>query len=285
MANTIKIKRSNTATAVPALAYGELGWNNADSKLYVGTFSPGTIQVGGWVIGTDVQAYDAGLQSLAAISTTGADRLIYATATDVYTTSAFTAFGRSLVDDANASTARTTLGLVIGTDVAPIAGPTFTGVLTTAGQIAFPAAVNLSAGANTLDDYEEGTWTPTFTATTTNPTVTYDTAIRYGIYVKIGKTVFISGTVVITALTAAGSGNLLISGLPFTASSGTTGGYGSLAIGYKASWTTTTPGTAYFQASATNIQLGNEAMTALITTANLSAASYIQFSGFYNTTS
>lgn len=86
-------------------------------------------------------------------------------------------------------------------------------------------------------------------------------------------------------LTAAGSGNLQISGLPFTASSGTTGGYGSLAIGYKASWTTTTPGTAYVQASATYIQLGNEAMTALITTANLSAASYIQFSGFYNTTS
>ena len=103
--------------AVPALAYGELGWNSADSKLYIGTFSPGTIQVGGWVIGTDVQAYDAGLQSLAAISTTGADRLIYATATDVYTTSAFTAFGRSLVDDVDASASRTTLGLIIGTNV------------------------------------------------------------------------------------------------------------------------------------------------------------------------
>ena len=155
----------------------------------------------------------------------------------------------------------------------------------TGGQIVFPAAANVSTGANTLDDYEEGTWTPTFTATTTNPTVTYDAANRYGVYVKIGKTVFISGTVVITALTAAGSGNLQISGLPFTASSGTTGGYGSLAIGYKVGWTTTTPGTAYVQASAAYIALGNEAMTATITTANLSAASYVQFSGFYNTTS
>ena len=236
------------------------------------------------VVGTDVQAYDAGLLSIAGL-TTAADRYIYTTANDVYTTGTITTFGRSLVDDADASTARTTLGLVIGTDVSPVSNPTFTGVVTTAGQIAFPATVNLSAGANTLDDYEEGTWTPTFTATTTNPTVTYDAAIRYGVYVKIGKTVFISGTVVITALTAAGSGNLQISGLPFTASSGTTGGYGSLTIGYKASWTTTTPSTAYVQASATYIQLGNEAMTATITTANLSAASYIQFSGFYNTTS
>ena len=60
-------------------------------------------------VGTDVQGYKAGLQSLGNISTTGADRVIYATATNVYTTSAFTAFGRSLVDDASAAAGRTTL--------------------------------------------------------------------------------------------------------------------------------------------------------------------------------
>ena len=238
----------------------------------------------GLVIGTNVQAYDAGLSSIAS-ATTAADRFLYTTALDVYAVGTITTFGRSLVDDADASTARTTLGLVIGTDVAPIAGPTFTGVLTTAGQIAFPAAVNLSAGANTLDDYEEGTWTPTFTASTTNPSVTYDAAVRYGIYVKIGKTIFISGSVSITVLTSAGSGNLQISGLPFTSSSGLSGGFGSLSIGYKTGWTTTTPGTAYVQASATYIQLGNESMSANINTTNLSATSYIQFAGFYNTTS
>tara|TARA_R110000868_G_scaffold16913_6_gene74958 strand:- start:1140 stop:2033 length:894 start_codon:yes stop_codon:yes gene_type:complete len=49
------------------------------------------------------------------------------------------------------------------------------------GQIAFPATQNASAGANTLDDYEEGTWTPTLTNITIgNGTVT-------GSYIKIGK--------------------------------------------------------------------------------------------------
>jgi hypothetical protein len=64
----------------------------------------------GVAIGSDVQAYDAGLQSIAGL-TTSADQLIYATAADTYATSSLTSFGRSLVDDADAAAARTTLGL------------------------------------------------------------------------------------------------------------------------------------------------------------------------------
>lgn len=64
----------------------------------------------GLVIGTDVQAFDAGLQSISGL-TTAADTMIYTTAPDVYTTTALTAFGRSLIDDANAAAARTTLGI------------------------------------------------------------------------------------------------------------------------------------------------------------------------------
>ena len=165
---------------------------------------------------------------------------------------------------------------------ANLASPTFTGIVTTAGQIAFPSTANISGNVNTLDDYERGSWTPTFIASTTNPTVTYD-AVTYGIYLKIGLMVFISGSVVLTAASG-GSGNLQIGGLPFVARNGTTGGYGSLALGYRAAWTTTTPGTAYVQASASYIQLYTTLVTATITTANLSATSYIQFSGFYRTT-
>lgn len=70
----------------------------------------------GLVIGTNVQAYDAGLSSIAS-ATTAADRFLYTTALDVYAVGTITTFGRSLVDDADASTARTTLGLIIGTNV------------------------------------------------------------------------------------------------------------------------------------------------------------------------
>jgi hypothetical protein len=59
---------------------------------------------------TDAQPLDATLTALAGVSTV-ADRLIYATGVDTFTVTAFTAFGRSLVDDADAATARTTLGL------------------------------------------------------------------------------------------------------------------------------------------------------------------------------
>lgn len=64
----------------------------------------------GLAIGTDVQAYDPGLASIAGLTTT-ADQIVYTTASDTYAVSSITAFGRSLVDDADAATARTTLGL------------------------------------------------------------------------------------------------------------------------------------------------------------------------------
>jgi hypothetical protein len=64
----------------------------------------------GVAIGTDVQAYDAGLQSIANL-TTSADQLIYTTAADTYATASLTTAGRALLDDADAAAQRATLGL------------------------------------------------------------------------------------------------------------------------------------------------------------------------------
>lgn len=61
-------------------------------------------------IGSTVQAYDAGLASIAGL-TTAADRMIYTTASDTYAVATLTAAGRALLDDADAAAQRTTLGL------------------------------------------------------------------------------------------------------------------------------------------------------------------------------
>ena len=92
--------------------------------------------------------------------------------------------------------------------------------------ITFPATQSASSDANTLDDYEEGTWTPTLQGSTTNPTVTYVT--QTGSYTKIGNmvTVFVR---LQTSAVSGGSGTALVAGLPFTTNSTYRNG---AAIGY-----------------------------------------------------
>ena len=92
-------------------------------------------------------------------------------------------------------------------------------------QIAFPATQIASTDANTLDDYEEGTWT-----LTDNSGANLTFAAAYGDYIKIGRMVFASFAV--TYPTTASGANASIGGIPFTTAS--TGGRVTcgLAIGY-----------------------------------------------------
>ena len=71
-----------------------------------------------------------------------------------------------------------------------------------------------TGSANLLDDYEEGTFTPTFGGSTTDPSgITYDAQI--GQYTKVGRIVHIAMRLGTDAITSVGSGNLRIRGLPF----------------------------------------------------------------------
>lgn len=76
----------------------------------------------------------------------------------------------------------------------------------TGGQIVFPAVQNASADANTLDDYEENTWTPSL-----GGSATY--TARSGTYTKVGRKVTIMGSITVNAI---GTGSTTeITGLPF----------------------------------------------------------------------
>jgi hypothetical protein len=80
--------------------------------------------------------------------------------------------------------------------------------------IAFPNTQTASSDANTLDDYEEGTWTPVVTSQ--GGSITSYTAA--GTYIKIGRSVLLTMRVLLSNVGTA-SGNMNITGLPFTSAS------------------------------------------------------------------
>ncbi len=104
----------------------------------------------GLAIGTNVQAYDAGLTSIAGL-TTAADRMIYTTASDVYAVATLTAAGRAILDDADAAAQRTTLGL----------GALATAASVTTSEI---AAATLVTAADTIASNDNDTTIPTSAA-------------------------------------------------------------------------------------------------------------------------
>lgn len=89
-----------------------------------------------------------------------------------------------------------------------------TGILGSVG-LKFPASQSASADANTLDDYEEGTWTPVWQSSGSIPTLSY--SVQSGRYVKIGRVVHFWARVFMNSWSSGGSGNMRMGGLPFTA--------------------------------------------------------------------
>jgi hypothetical protein len=74
--------------------------------------------------------------------------------------------------------------------------------------ITFPATQSASSDANTLDDYEEGTWTPSL-----GGTATYYASGNVGTYTKIGRVVTFKGLLYILSI---GTGSTTqITGFPF----------------------------------------------------------------------
>ena len=112
------------------------------------------------------------------------------------------------------------------------------------------AYIGGTGSANYLDDYEEGTFTPTYSFSNGGGSFSY--SIQVGHYTKVGRFVFVmirtrgqkSGT---------GSGALQIAGLPFTVAN-VTNLFGTGAIGFTNNWNNRPMG-AYIEANSNKVTL------------------------------
>jgi len=130
------------------------------------------------------------------------------------------------------------------TDVTQSQSMAVTDDLTVDGAITSQNGVYLggTGSANKLDDYEEGTWTPTYGMTGSAATITHLTQTGY--YRKVGSTVWIWGRINTNGWSG-GSGNVVVNGLPFTAS-GASSLFGSVHFSYvNAFGTNSFPSAAY----------------------------------------
>ena len=120
------------------------------------------------------------------------------------------AFGgiSGVTTDGTRMTASTTIGVGAATPSTSGAG------------ITFPATQSASSNANTLDDYEEGDWTPTIASGYTS--VSYNS--QGGWYTKVGRFANISGRIQFSG-TANGAA-IQIGSLPFTQANVGNGAYG-----------------------------------------------------------
>jgi hypothetical protein len=111
---------------------------------------------------------------------------------------------------------------LVGTSTATANG----GTLELSGGITFPATAVLASNANTLDDYEEGEWTPG---------LSIGASLSDGRYIKIGAMVYCYGSVTFPS-TSSGS-QAQLTGLPFMAGGGRAGGgftrYTGISNGHK----------------------------------------------------
>ena len=140
--------------------------------------------------------------------------------------------------------------------------------------ITFPGTQSASTDANTLDDYEEGSWTPAYGGTGSDPTIVYDG--RQGFYIKIGRYVYLQFRMYLTSASG-GSGDLLLKGLPFTSGTFTTTAFGGSFLSFKQNYVTSGPDYVHIPSASTQgeFYLDNNTGQTVLTVANIGASTNI----------
>ena len=244
---TISFPDATGTVALVAGSSGQLLWNNAGANAGASTLTyDGSILT---TSGRFINSYNATASNPAKVFTgtwftggtatttkphflvepTGTTSTAWSTSGTGIGVNAASGFGGRLLDlQANGTSRMVVQGdgkLLVGTTTANTNG----GVLQLSGGITFPATQVAASDANTLDDYEEGTWTPQLEFGGATTGITYNA--RQGYYIKIGKQVFLT---VYFNLSSKGTatGSATVTGLPFTSEdfniSGTTGWPGNM---------------------------------------------------------
>jgi hypothetical protein len=81
------------------------------------------------------------------------------------------------------------------------------------GGVVFGPASASNVSSQTLSSYEQGSWTPDFTTTGTDFS---NASVSTGTYTKVGRQVTIQYNCVMSGATSGGTGDVNITGLPFT---------------------------------------------------------------------
>lgn len=148
--------------------------------------------------------------------------------------------------------------------------------------VSFPATQSASTDANTLDDYEEGTFTPTLVSTG-GGTPTYSHQI--GTYTKIGNRCLFTARIALSALGTLAAGTLTVAGLPFT-SEGTANRTDACAFrGFNLGAAATTSLIAVIGSSTTVVNLAKYAAgtETSLPQSDLTATTVISLTGLYQT--
>jgi hypothetical protein len=153
---------------------------------------------------------------------------------------------------------------------------------TTSGSgITFPASQSASSDANTLDDYEEGTFTPTLTGGFSSGPTSY--AVQTGAYTKIGRVVYFFLDLDSDGATANAS-TIVIGGLPFTSITPASSGRGGAFVTYQINFDTNTVDSFIVDNNTTEVVVfAPDGNGRLGNAANININGRIVLSGFYLT--
>ena len=204
-----KVSIATTQSAAP-LTIKEQGTPGAELFRYYGNISNGDYMRGYWIS-------QDGATSLAQLTVNGNVDMIVGTSTTA-----------PLKLHTNSATA---------VEINYLAGANFTGAVTASnfkvpsgGGLDFSATSNGSGTTTSelLNDYEEGTWTPTITFGGGATSLTYNT--QYGVYTKIGNVVHFSFRVILSNK-GSSTGAAAFGGLPFT-SANTNGNFGAVPVAF-----------------------------------------------------